>query len=57
MSKRVKLPEWRVIRISSRGQRLATVEAGDADDAINKIVKQYELDAEAKKRLAAYRVS
>ena len=52
-----KLPEWLVVKIKARGERLGKFQAPDADAAVKKAAQQYHLDAEDKKRLAAYRVS
>ena len=52
-----KLPEWMVVKLKARGERVGTFQAPDAKMAIKRAVKECELDEETQKRLAAYRVS
>jgi hypothetical protein len=51
------LPRWRVTRIvGNRARELCELEAATADAAVKRAIREFGIDAERAKRLAAYRV-
>jgi hypothetical protein len=52
------LPKWRVTRlIGARASEICELRAKNADDAIKRAVREYGIEPERQKRLAAYRVA
>jgi hypothetical protein len=53
-----KNPKWRVTVLRKRGERIGTVEAADADEAIKIAIEKFEItDRERQRRLVAERIS
>jgi hypothetical protein len=52
------LPSWRITIIRKKGERLGTVEAATADEAIKVAIKEFGItDPERQRRLVAQRVA
>jgi hypothetical protein len=53
-----KKPTWRITLLRKKGERLGTVEAADADEAIKVAIKSFEItDPGRQRRLVAQRIA
>jgi hypothetical protein len=53
-----KKPTWRITLVRKKGERIGTVEAADADEAIKVAIKTFAItDRERQCRLVAQRIS
>jgi hypothetical protein len=53
-----KIAKWRITLVRKKGERLGTVEAADADEAVKVAIKTFEItDRERQRRLVAQRIS
>jgi hypothetical protein len=53
-----KKPKWRITLLRKRGERIGTVEAANADEAIKIAIEKFEIaDRERQRRLVAERIS
>jgi len=51
------MPRWRVDIISKRAEHLGTVEAAEAQEAIKKAAKQFDIPPERQNRIAVEKMS
>jgi hypothetical protein len=57
MKKPAKLRRWRIVVIRKKGERIGTVEAATAEEAIRTAIKEYDIrDSERQRRLTAQQV-
>jgi hypothetical protein len=57
MKRPAKLPQWRIVLIRKKGERIGTVEARTAEEAIQAAIREFEInDPERQKRLTAQRI-
>jgi hypothetical protein len=53
-----KTPKWRITVLRKQGERIGTVEAADADEAIKVAIETFAItDRERQRRLVAQRIS